>query len=169
MVVRKVFNFLPYPDAILKREEQWEKRGKQAILRERIDFLDRKGQIFDLDNDGVSELEVVDEHQKLLHTDVISKIPGIDTEDTHDKISRSLPITELIVLPTYSECVANMCSNTGLDTSLPIVITDHIFIKEVIDANKNRTRSTIVIGNTFSQAENDERILVLVRATRNLL
>ena len=47
--------------------------------------------------------------------------------------------------------------------SSPTVITDNIFLTGVIGANKNRAMSTIDTGNTFIQADNDERILMLLR------
>ena len=49
------------------------------------------------------------------------------------------------------------------DGSSPKVITDNIFLTGVIGANKNRAMSTIDTGNTFIQADNDERILMLLR------
>ena len=49
------------------------------------------------------------------------------------------------------------------DGSSPTVITDSIFLTGVIEANENRAMSTIDVGNAFIQADNDERILMLVR------
>ena len=48
------------------------------------------------------------------------------------------------------------------DGSLPTVITDSIFLTGVIEANENRAMSTIDVGNAFIQADNDERILMLL-------
>ena len=49
------------------------------------------------------------------------------------------------------------------DGSLPTVVTDSIFLTGVIEANKNQAMSTIDVGNAFIQADNDERILMLLR------
>ena len=48
------------------------------------------------------------------------------------------------------------------DGSSLTVITDSIFLTGVIEANKNRVMSTIDVGNAFIQADNDERILMLL-------
>ena len=45
----------------------------------------------------------------------------------------------------------------------PTVITDSIFLTGVIEANKNWAVSTIDVGNTFIQSDNDERIVMLLR------
>ena len=41
VVVQRVFDTLPYPDAILKKWKIWANAEKRAILRGRIDFLNR--------------------------------------------------------------------------------------------------------------------------------
>ena len=91
VVVRRIFDILPYPDAILKKVENWGKRSKRAILRGRIDFLNRKGEKFDWDNDDLADLKAVDEQPKLVHPDIISEIPGIETADMYDDIIGPTP------------------------------------------------------------------------------
>ena len=49
------------------------------------------------------------------------------------------------------------------DGSSPTVIIDSIFLTGVIEANENSAMSTIDVGNAFIQADNDERILMLLR------
>ena len=49
------------------------------------------------------------------------------------------------------------------DGSSSTVITDIIFLTGVIEANENRAMSTIDVGNAFTQADNDEQILMLLR------
>ena len=46
--------------------------------------------------------------------------------------------------------------------SSPTVITDSIFPTGVIEANENRAISTIDVGTAFIQADNDERIIILI-------
>ena len=41
VVVRHVFDVLSYPDAILKKKENWGHRSKRGIIRGRIIFLNR--------------------------------------------------------------------------------------------------------------------------------
>ena len=49
------------------------------------------------------------------------------------------------------------------DGSSPTVITDSIFLTGVVEASKNQAMSTIDVGNALIQADNDERILMLLR------
>ena len=46
--------------------------------------------------------------------------------------------------------------------SSPVVITNSIFLTDVIDANNNRAMSTVEVGNIFIQADNNKQILMLL-------
>ena len=64
------------------------------------------------------------------------------------------------------EVGSKQCAYDGYDKSegsLPMVITDIIFLTGVSDANKNRAMSTIDVCNAFLQADNDEKIPILLR------
>ena len=49
------------------------------------------------------------------------------------------------------------------DGSSPIVATDSIFLTGVVDAKEGREVAILDIANAFLHAENDERILMLLR------
>ena len=51
---------------LVRKIEEWGKKGAKAIQRGYIDFLNRNGEKFDWDNDDLSELEVVSEQPKLV-------------------------------------------------------------------------------------------------------
>ena len=63
-----------------KKIENWGICGKRAILQGRINFLNRKGKTFDLDNNDLSELKADDMQPKLIHPDIISEISGVEIE-----------------------------------------------------------------------------------------
>ena len=50
------------------------------------DFLIRKGNTFDCDNDALLEFKADEEQSKLIHPDIILEIPSIETEDIYDGI-----------------------------------------------------------------------------------
>jgi hypothetical protein len=47
VVVRLIFDALPYPEAIIKKVEDWGKHEKRTIFREQIEFVNQKTGIFD--------------------------------------------------------------------------------------------------------------------------
>ena len=96
--------------------ENWGKQSKQAILRGRIGILNRKGEIFDWDNDNLVDLQTIDKQPKLMHPDILSEIPGVKTSDMYNGIIRQTPIGKEEKLPLYAECAAKACINAGLDT-----------------------------------------------------
>ena len=107
---------LPYLDVIFKEVENWGKRGKRATLRGRIDFLNRKGEKFDWDNNDFADLQAIDKQPKLVHPDIISEIPRVETADMYDRIIGPTPIGKKEKPPSYAEYAAKAHKNTGLDT-----------------------------------------------------
>jgi hypothetical protein len=63
----------------------------------------------------LSELKAVDEQPKLIHPDIISEIPGVETEDMYDGIIGPVPIGEEEKPPSYAERAARARKNAGLD------------------------------------------------------
>ena len=49
------------------------------------------------------------------------------------------------------------------DGSSPTVITESIFLIEVVDARERRARAVLDIANDFLNTDNDERVLMLLR------
>ena len=49
------------------------------------------------------------------------------------------------------------------DGSSPTVITESIFLIGVVDARERRAQAVLDIANAFLHADNDERVLMLLR------
>ena len=71
---------MPWPDKLLKIANSWGKRGKYAIQRGHLKFLDQNGETFDWKNDNLANLEMDWTENKLIHPDFIAELPGIETE-----------------------------------------------------------------------------------------
>ena len=56
--------------------------------------MNRKGEKFDWDNDDLADLKAVDEQPKLIHPDIISEIPGVETADMYNDIIGPTPNNE---------------------------------------------------------------------------
>ena len=67
---------LPWPldNRLVKKVEEWGRKGDAAIKRSCIEFWNRTGEKFDWDNDDLSELEVISEQPKLVDPGV-AEIP----------------------------------------------------------------------------------------------
>ena len=98
--------------------ENWDKHSKQAILRGRLDFLNRKGETFDWDNNKLADLQELTEQLKLIHPDIISEISRVKTEDMYDRIIRPTPIEKEEKPSSYAERTAKTCNNACLDTDI---------------------------------------------------
>ena len=89
---------------------------RHAILQRRIHILNRKGKIIDWDNDDLSELIAADEQPTLIHSDIISEIPDVETGAMYDGIIWPIPIGKEEKAESYAEHVATARTNSGLDT-----------------------------------------------------
>ena len=58
VVVRRSEKQLFWPDRLIKKAEEWGKKGKSAVLRGQIKFLNRHGLKFDWDNDDFKEIDL---------------------------------------------------------------------------------------------------------------
>ena len=47
-------------------------------MKDSVQFLNRKGEKFDWDNDKMSDLEVKTDPSKMIHPDLLAELPGID-------------------------------------------------------------------------------------------
>ena len=79
------------------------------------DFLIRKGNAFDWDNDDLLEFKAVEEQSKLIHPDIISEIPGVETEDMFNGIIGPILIDREEQPLPYADRTAKVRTNTGLD------------------------------------------------------
>ena len=58
LVVRRISKQIPWPDRMLKITCEWDRKGKTLVMKDSIQFLNRKGKKSDCDNDELSNLEV---------------------------------------------------------------------------------------------------------------
>ena len=58
IVVRRSAKQLFWPDRLLQKAEEWGNKGKSAVLRGQIKFLNRHGLKFNWDNDDLKEIEL---------------------------------------------------------------------------------------------------------------
>ena len=98
-------------------------RGKAAILRGGIKFLNRNGEKFDWENEYLGEIEVVVKDLKLIQPDFIAEIPGIEVDSNYDKIIGPKPDEEQDVKPSISERAAAVHRNAGLEANVDVQIT----------------------------------------------
>ena len=91
VVVRRSAKQLFWPDRLLNKAEKWGKKGKSAVLRGQIKFLNRHGVKFNWDNDDLEEIELSKTEEKLVQPDFIAEGPGIEVQGDYDQIIRPKP------------------------------------------------------------------------------
>ena len=82
-------------------------KGQEFHLKGQIKFLNRKGEKFDWDNDNLTETEIADKEEKLVQTNFIAEIPGIEVESNYEPIIGPKPNTEPEVKSSYVERAKN--------------------------------------------------------------
>ena len=80
-----------WPDRLLKKAEERSKKGKSAVLRGQIKFLNRRRVKFDWENDDLEEIELSKTDEKLVQPEFIAEVPGIEVQGDYDKIIRPKP------------------------------------------------------------------------------
>ena len=116
VVVSRTVKQMIWPERLLRKADVWGKKGKKAILKGQIKFLNRKGEKFDWDNDYLTEIEMADKEPKLFRPDFISEIPVIEVESDHEPIIGPKPNTEPEVKSSYVERAKNAHKNSGRKT-----------------------------------------------------
>ena len=110
---RRTVTQLPWPldNKLVRKIEEWGKKGASAIKRGCIDFLNRNGETFDWENDDLSklELEVVSEQPKLVDSGV-AEIPL--TAEPEEELGGSHEVKEK---PSYVTRAVVACRRAGLD------------------------------------------------------
>ena len=56
---------------------EWGRKSKKLVMKDSIQFLNRKGKRFNWDNDELSDLEVIKDPLKTIHPDITEELPGI--------------------------------------------------------------------------------------------
>jgi hypothetical protein len=64
----------------------------------------------------LADLQAIDEQPKLIHQDIISEIPWVETEDMYDKIIGPTLIGKEEESPSYAEHAAKVRNNAEIDT-----------------------------------------------------
>ena len=88
MVVRRIAKQIPWPDRMLKIACEWGRKSKKLVMKDSIQFLNRKGKKFDWDNDELSDLEVKKYPLKMVHPDIPAEFPRIEIERDRNTPSR---------------------------------------------------------------------------------
>ena len=96
---------------MIKKASAWELQSTEIIANNAIQFRNRHGGKFDWDNDDLSELEVTTELPKMIHTDMVATLPGIELEI--DFLRPSVPT--LGKKPDIMTQLAAARLNAGLD------------------------------------------------------
>ena len=78
LVVRKIMKQIPWPDSLLKVASAWGRKRKKLAMKDSVQFLNRKGEKFDWDDDELSDLEVKTEPSKMIHPDISAELPGME-------------------------------------------------------------------------------------------
>ena len=113
-VVRRSAKQLFYPDRIMKKAEKWGKKGKSAVLRGQIKFLNRYGEKFDWDNDNLEEIKVSKMDEKLVQPDFIAGVPGIEVQGDYDNIIGTKPdVRSDKEIPSFAQSMAEASENYG--------------------------------------------------------
>ena len=73
---------------MLKIACEWGRKIKKLVMKDSIQFLNRKGKKFDWDNDELSDLEVKKDPSKMIHPDIPEYLPGIELERERNTPSR---------------------------------------------------------------------------------
>ena len=63
----------------------------------------------------MADLQAVKEQPQLVHPDIIADVPGMETEDIHDKVIWPTPIGDKEKPPSYDERAIKARKNQGLE------------------------------------------------------
>ena len=77
MVGHRIAKQIPWPDRMLKIASEWGSKSKKLVMRDSIQFLNRKGKKFNWENDELSDLEVNKDPIKMIQPDIPAEMPGI--------------------------------------------------------------------------------------------
>ena len=116
VLIRWTVTQVPWPldGYLLQKVEEWGRKGVRAIKKNRIDFLNRKGEKFDWDSDNISELEVVEDQPKLVDLGVALKEVNPDEYDQDLGIKQKEEKTK----PLYAAKAITARQNAGLGVEL---------------------------------------------------
>ena len=112
VVTRRIVKELPYLDRVIKRVSEVHKTPRGEKYSDEIEFLNRKRQPFDWENEELAE--ALPEVEEPIYPDILAEVPGLVLEtyfdDTGDAVRTSAP-------PTLAERAAAALSNAGISLS----------------------------------------------------
>ena len=78
VVVRRVADQIPWPESMIKIASAWSRKSKKLIMKDSVQFLNRKGENFDWGNVKLSKLKVEKNPSKMIHPDILAELSGIE-------------------------------------------------------------------------------------------
>ena len=114
LVVRRIAEQIPWPDRMLKVASEWGRKSKKLVMKDSVQFLNRKGEKFDWDNDEMSDLEVKTDPSKMIHPNISAELPGIELQRDRTNPSRVTVRSG----PTPTKQAAASRISVGLDAPL---------------------------------------------------
>ena len=119
VVVQRLAKQMPWPDRLLKVVNSWGKKGKRAIQRGHLKFLNRNGEKFDWENDDLANLEADRTEEKLVYPDFITEIPWLKTETDYEDIVGHQSASQEYK-PTVAQRVAAARQSAGRDRNVTV-------------------------------------------------
>ena len=111
LVFHKISKQIPLPDRMFKIACEWGRKSKQLVMKDSIQFLNRKGKKFDWDNDELSDLEVKKYPIKIIYPDITAELPRIKLERDLNTLSRVTVCSK----PSVTKQAADASISAGLD------------------------------------------------------
>ena len=113
VVVHMKVRQMIFPYRLVRKANAWGKKGKNAILKGQIKFLNRKGEKFDWENDDLTETEMADKEPRLVQPNFIAEITGIEVESDYETITGPKHNTKPEVNSSYAERAEKARKNYG--------------------------------------------------------
>ena len=115
-------------------------KGKHAIQRGHLKFLNRNSEEFDWENDDLANLETDRTEEKLVHPDFIVEVPGIKTKANYEDIVDSQSESQELK-PAVAQRVAAARQSTGHERNVTVT-------SRRVDTDDDEVSATSVIDLT---------------------
>ena len=96
---------------MLKVASKWGRKIKKLLMKDSIQFLNRKGETFDWDNDELSDLEVKTDPSEMIHPNIMAELPGIELQ--RDRTTPSRVTVRSGTSPTKQAAAARISAGLG--------------------------------------------------------
>ena len=119
---------------MLKIACKWGRKSKKLVMKDSIQFLNRKGKKFEWYNDELSNLEVKKDPSKMIHPDIPAELPGIELERDRNTPSR----VTVRIKPSVTEQASSARISAGLDVPPEdSAVTIGVYDAHATDGNDN--------------------------------